>query len=181
MAEGFADKVARWRVTLGFVLGIAYLVFCQPTPRLLAIGAAVALGGLLLRAYAAGCLEKDRSLATHGPYAFTRNPLYLGSFLMTLGFAIAGGSWGLGAALVGLFLLIYWPVMRREERRLQEHFGEAYRQYAQLVPLFLPVGKHAPRTGRAFRWELYRKNHEYEAAIGYVAAVIFLALKYLLR
>jgi protein-S-isoprenylcysteine O-methyltransferase Ste14 len=181
MVDGLADWMARWRVPMGFLLGVAFLVFSQPTPRSLALGAAVALPGLLLRAYAAGCLDKNRSLARHGPYAYTRNPLYLGSFLMAWGFSVAGRSWILGGAVVGLFLLVYWPVMRREERHLRERFGEVYEQYAARVPLFFPNGRHAGGPRDAFDWKLYRKNREYEAAMGYVAVVTILALKYGLR
>jgi protein-S-isoprenylcysteine O-methyltransferase Ste14 len=181
MDKGYAAWAARWRVPLGFALGVAYLVLSQPTLRLLTAGAAIALCGLLLRAFAAGCLEKNRNPATGGPYAYTRNPLYLGSFLMGTGFAIAGGSWVLGLAFLGFFVLVYWPVMRREEEYLRQQFGEVYERYAAAVPFLLPTGRRAPLAGEPFRWELYRKNREYEAAAGYVAAVVFLILKMLLR
>ena len=166
---------------LGFAFGVAYLVFSQPTLWPLVSGGTVALLGLLLRAFAAGCLDKNRSLAMGGPYAHTRNPLYLGSFLMGAGFAVAGASWALGLTFLGLFLLVYWPVMRREEGFLRREFGEAYDRYASAVPFFVPRARRAPVKGEPFRWALYRKNREYEAAFGYVAGVVFLALKMILR
>ena len=181
MVKSYAAWAARWRVPLGFGFGIAYLVFSQPTRWHLVTGGAVALLGLLLRAYAAGCLDKNRSLAMGGPYAHTRNPLYLGSFLMGAGFAIAGASWALGVAFLGLFLLVYWPVMRREEEFLRQEFGEAYQHYASAVPFFIPRTRRAAMKGEPFRWEVYRRNREYEAGLGYVAGVIFLALKMMLR
>ena len=181
MDSGYAAWAARWRVPLGFLLGVAYLVFCQPTLPLLAIGGLIAFLGLLLRACAAGYLDKGRRLSTGGPYRYSRNPLYLGSLFLGCGFAIAGGRWWLAAAFVVFFLLIYWPVMRREEQFLRRQFGEAYDRYARDVPLFISVRRGSRPEGEVFRWEQYRKNREYQAAIGYVAGILFLLLKLALR
>lgn len=187
MDSRYATWAARWRVPLGFAMGIAFVFLAQPTLRLLYIGGGISLLGLLLRALAAGYLEKGRELATSGPYRFTRNPLYLGSFFIGVGFAIAAGSWILVLAFLGFFLLVYWPVMRREEKFLREKFGEAYDQYANTTSLFFPtfsVGAKAgqkPAPVEIFRWERYRKNHEYEAALGYIAGLVFLAIKLLIR
>jgi protein-S-isoprenylcysteine O-methyltransferase Ste14 len=180
MDKGYAAWAARWRVPLGFALGVGYLIFSRPTMRLVAAGGTIALAGLILRAYAAGCLEKNRTLATWGPYAHTRNPLYLGSLVMGAAFAVAGGSWILGIAFLALFLLVYWPVMRREETSLQMQFGEAYEKYAAAVPFFFPSPRRAMRTSGGFRWELYRKNREYQAAAGFGGGIAFLVLKMLL-
>jgi protein-S-isoprenylcysteine O-methyltransferase Ste14 len=181
MDKGYAAWAARWRVPLGFLLGVAYLVFSQPTVRVLAAGGLIAFLGLSLRAYAAGFLEKDRKLATGGPYRYTRNPLYLGSFFMGCGFAVAGRGWGLGLAFALFFILIYWPVLRREEDSLRRHFGEAYDHYAKAVSLFIPTRSGPRPAGESFRWEQYRKNREYQAAIGYFAGIVFLILKMALR
>jgi protein-S-isoprenylcysteine O-methyltransferase Ste14 len=180
MDSVYAAWASRWRVPLGFALGVAYLIFCQPTVTLLLAGGAVAVVGLALRAYAAGHLAKNQSLATSGPYAHTRNPLYLGSALMGTGFALAGGSWVLGLVLMVLFAAVYWPVIRREEEFLRQEFGDAYERYAQSVPLFLPRFRKAA-GGEEFQWKRYRKNREHEALLGYLAAMIFLALKIWLR
>lgn len=180
MASNYAAWAARWRVTLGFLFGLAYLIFSRPTVKLLIAGGAVAAVGLAIRAYAAGHLAKNRSLAMNGPYAYTRNPLYLGSALMGAGFALAGGSWILGGALLVLFAAIYWPVIRREEDYLRREFGEVYDQYAQRVPLFLPrMGRGA--AGEKFQWKQYRRNHEYEALLGFLALITFLAAKIWMR
>ena len=165
---------------LGFLLGVAYLVFCRPTVKLLIAGGAVAAAGVALRAYAAGHLVKNQRLAMSGPYAYTRNPLYLGSALMGAGFALAGGNWILALACVVLFAAIYWPVIRREEDYLRREFGEVYDRYAQRVPLFLPRFRR-PAGGEKFQWKQYRKNHEYEAFLGYLALMIFLAFRIWLR
>ncbi|MEJ2009003.1 MAG: isoprenylcysteine carboxylmethyltransferase family protein [Acidobacteriota bacterium] len=181
MNKDFSAFIARWRVPLGFALGIAYLIFAQPTLPLLIAGSIVALIGLGIRAYAAGYLEKDRCLATCGPYAYTRNPLYLGSLFIGIGLVVAGAQWALGLAFVIFFLAVYGPVMRREERNLRERFGEEYEDYAATTPLFLPSPKSARSQSEKFEWTRYRRNREYEAAIGYLAGIIFLILKILLR
>ena len=180
MNSAYARWAARWRVPLGFLLGIAYLVFSRPTVKLLIAGGAVAAMGVAIRAWAAGHLVKNQTLATSGPYAYTRNPLYLGSALMGAGFALAGGRWILALACVLCFAAIYWPVIRREEQFLRGAFGEVYDRYAQHVPLFLPALRRAPPGGK-FQGKQYRKNHEYEALLGYLAVVIFLAFKIWLR
>lgn len=182
MDSGYAVWAVRWRVALGFAFGVAYLVFSQPTFPLLLMGGGIALVGLALRAFAAGYLEKNTSLATAGPYAYTRNPLYLGSFVLGTGFAITGGSQVLTVIFLLAFLAIYWPVMLRETESLAGRFGDRYHLYAQTVPLFFPF--KAPRTseqGETFRWQRYRNNREYQAALGYLAGIVFLVLKWSLR
>jgi hypothetical protein len=132
-----------------------------------------------LRAWAAGCVEKDASLATSGPYGLTRNPLYLGSALIGAGFAIAGRSLIMAIAFAALLIFIYVPVMRREERFLQAKFGEIYPRYAREVPLFFPrFGASASRG--VFSWARYKRNREYEAALGFVAGIAVLTLKMIL-
>ena len=176
MDSAYGAWAARWRVPLGFLLGIAYLLLSRPTVKLLIAGGAVAATGLALRAFAAGHLAKNQRLAMSGPYAYTRNPLYLGSALMGAGFAVAGGSWILALACLILFAAVYWLVIRREEEYLRREFGEVYDRYADRVPLFLPRF-HGSAGGEKFQWKQYRKNHEYEAFLGYLAVMIFLAFK----
>ena len=130
--------IQRWRVPLGFLCGAAFIFFARPTPRMLLIGASVSLLGLALRAWAAGHIRKNAQLATSGPYAFTRNPLYLGSFLLGLGFTIASGRWWLGLLFAALFLGIYLPVMRVEATKMTELFGKEFETYRRAVPLFFP-------------------------------------------
>src|SRR5438128_10340916 len=128
----------RWRVPLGFACAALFFLLARPRPLTLIVGAVIALPGLALRAWAVGCLRKNEALATDGPYAYTRNPLYLGSLFIGLGFTIAAGRLILGAVFAALFLGIYVPVMRVEATTLAELFGEHYQRYAKSVPLFLP-------------------------------------------
>jgi protein-S-isoprenylcysteine O-methyltransferase Ste14 len=166
---------------LGFALAIAFLILAQPRVAMLLSGGALALAGLLLRAWAAGHLAKNQRLATGGPYSYTRNPLYLGSALMGLGGALAGRSWIMGVAFTAFFVLVYWPVMEREARFLRQEFPEAYEQFARQVPLFFPKLRRIRAGSEKFQWQLYLKNREYEAALGYGAIMFFLALKMWLR
>jgi protein-S-isoprenylcysteine O-methyltransferase Ste14 len=181
MDKGYAAWAARWRVPLGFALAVAYLVFSQPTRPLLLAGGSIALLGLAVRGWAAGFLDKHKYLATSGPYRYTRNPLYLGSTLTGTGLATAGSSLVMMLAFAGLFLVVYGPVMRREEHLLREKFGAVYDGYAASVPRLVPGRRAGPASGDRFNWARYRKNREYEAALGFAAAFVFLVLKMWLR
>ena len=170
----------RWRVPLGFVCAALFFVFSRPRPLTLLIGGAIALPGLGLRAWATGHLRKNDDLATTGPYAYTRNPLYLGSFVMGVGFTVASGRLSLGIIFAALFLGIYVPVMRVESATLTELFGERYLGYVKAVPLFLP--RLSPYHGGAgdkskFDATLYKRYREYRAAFGLTVAWALLALK----
>ena len=181
MPKDYATWASRWRVPLGFALAAAYLILAQPSLVSLLSGAAIMLAGLLLRAWSAGYLAKNQRLATGGPYSYTRNPLYLGSAVMGLGGAVAGRSWIIGVAFAAFFALVYWPVMKREAQFLRREFPEAFEPYAKQVPLFFPKLPRIPAGSEKFQWPLYLKNREYEAATGYVSAMLFLALKMWLR
>ena len=182
--------VQRWRVPLGFLCAALFVVVAEPKMRTLLIGGAVALVGLAIRAWASGHIRKNDALATSGPYAFTRNPLYLGSFILGLGFTVAaaGRVWQLfvlGGAFAALFLGIYLPVMRVESATLAKLFGEEFMAYAREVPLLLPrlTPYRAGRTARErFDPGLYLRYREYRAALGLLAGLAALALKsYLLK
>jgi protein-S-isoprenylcysteine O-methyltransferase Ste14 len=144
------------------------------------IGGAIALVGLGLRAWAAGHIRKNSQLATSGPYAYTRNPLYLGSFLLGVGFTVASGQPWLGLVFAALFLGIYLPVMRVEAATLAELFGEDYTRYARAVPLLLPrfwPYRDEKTRGARFDASLYLRYREYQAALGLLIAWGLLALK----
>src|SRR6202166_1583564 len=136
MAE-WAQIARRIRVPLGFLFAVFYFWLARPTWRSIAVGAMVIVPGLLIRARASGHVRKNEVLATSGPYAYTRNPLYLGSLLIGLGFCVAAGSWWVGVALVGMFFAIYMPVIRDEEAFLRRTFPE-FEEYARQVPRMLP-------------------------------------------
>ncbi|MBM3787193.1 MAG: isoprenylcysteine carboxylmethyltransferase family protein [Acidobacteria bacterium] len=168
----YADAVARLRVPSGFLLLAVFGWLSRPTLESLPMGVAIALLGLILRGWAAGHLAKNQKLVDSGPYRFTRNPLYLGTLIAATGLAVAARSWAVGGVVVGVFLLVYLPVMELEEQHLRKLFA-AYGAYADAVPLLLP-GFGYKGSREAFRWPLYRKNEEYQFLGGFLAGVVFL-------
>ena len=172
--------IQRWRVPLGFLCAAIFLLLAKPTRTALLAGAFVSLLGLAIRAWAAGHIRKNAQLAVSGPYAFTRNPLYFGSFLLGLGFTIASGQWVLGLLFVALFLGIYFPVMRVEASTLAELFGKEYEVYRESVPLFFPrltPFRQSERERVKFDGSLYLRYREYRAALGLVIAWGLLLIK----
>ena len=144
-------------------------------------GVGIAILGLLLRGYAAGHLRKHKQLATSGPYAFTRNPLYLGSVLLAVGFSVASHSW-ISTLLLAAYLAIFYPaVIRREQAELKTLYGAAFVEYASQVPAFWPRLSPAMALTERFSWPLYRQNREYEAAIGLAVAMVILWILLLWR
>jgi hypothetical protein len=167
-------------------LGIpVFYLLARPDPEWLMAGAAVALPGSAVRAWASGTIRKNLVLAVTGPYAFTRNPLYLGSFLVGLGLTIGAGLWTLVAVYVLAFGVLYGWKMRLEERLLAERFGDAFRDYAAHVPLFLPRLRPYPaRTGGldtdasgGFRLRQYLLHREYHVPLALGIGFLLLVLK----
>lgn len=173
----YADFVARLRVPSGFLIVLAFALFSQPTAQSLRIGLPVALAGLTLRAWAAGCLAKNQRLAVGGPYAYTRNPLYLGTLIVAVGLAIAAQSIGFGILFTAVFLLVYLPVIQNEQQHLHSLFPD-YAAYARRVPMLAPYRKpFRTKPSQPFRWALYLKNREYQAALGLALGAAFLIWK----
>ena len=162
---------------MGFALAIFYFYFCQPTLKSLCLGAALALSGVILRAWASGHLYKNQRIATSGPYASTRNPLYVGSFIIGLGFCVIAGNYTVAAIFIPLFAAVYIPVMLQETKHLRTLFGQEYSQYEAEVPLFFPRLTPFRRSGDHFSFRQYLANREYEALLGYLGALAILLLK----
>ena len=145
--------------------GIAALLLVRPTPLSLALGLPLVLLGEALRLWASGHIEKTKALATGGPYAHTRNPLYVGSFLIAIGLAVAGASPWVALAAAVYFLAFYPSVMREEADFLAKKFGGEYAGWAAAVPLFLPrLAPAGPRASR-FDWARVRQNREWRTAV----------------
>ncbi len=170
--------IQRWRVPLGFLCAALFILFARPRPATLLIGAGISIVGLLIRAWASGHIRKNSALAISGPYAYTRNPLYFGSFILGLGFTVGAGRWLLAVLFGVLFLGIYFPVMRVESATMGQSFGPEFRNYSRAVPLFLPrLTAYGKDSETKFDRNLYMRYREYQAALGLLVAWGLLILK----
>ena len=187
------DWISRWqriarriRVPLGFLTAALYLFELwrrQPRMSAVAWSLLLVLPGLWLRAYASGYVKKNRELTQTGPYAHTRNPLYLGSVLIAAGFAVALLSWPVAAMLAAMFVIIYVPVIASEERFLRSNFPD-FDAYCRRVPRLIPrltaaasaPGQTEVLSGK-FSVDLYLRHREYNAVIG--ATLLYLSLLFL--
>ena len=177
----------------GFVLAPLLFISARPSPGSLVAGAFVSVVGLAIRAWASGHLKKNQELATSGPYAHTRNPLYLGTFLLGIGIAIGGGTLWFVVVYGAMYLLIYVPVMLAEAETMRGLFADEYQDYSRQVPLFVPRitpygvhGRHSYaaqlkrsiwRRGPSFDRSLYMRHREYRAALGFAVIYVLLATK----
>ena len=171
---------SRLRVPFGWAVGIVALVLARPDPLSLALGLPLALLGEALRVWACGHIEKTKTLATGGPYAHTRNPLYLGSLLMAAGVTLAAASPWVALAVAAYFLGFYPSVMKEEAAFLAGKFGGDYAAWAAAVPLFLPrLTPAGPRASRFDRARI-RANREWRTALAVPAVVALLLVRWLL-
>ena len=172
----YAKIARRIRVPLGFVLAIVYMWLARPTWFSLAIGATIALLGVTIRAAASGHITKNAALTATGPYAYTRNPLYLGSIVIGAGFAVAALNGWIVLAIAALFVAIYLPVIGSEEEFLRATFP-GYDDYARRVPRLVPRFRKGTAATGSFSWERYRKHREYNALLGTMIMIVALAVK----
>ncbi len=175
-----APSLRKIRLRLVWLLIIPFLYFAAPTVRTLAWGIGLGVIGLLIRGWAAGYIRKEEKLATAGPYAHTRNPLYFGSFFLGLGITLAGGQWIFVLLFLAFYLGVYGRTIGSEAELLEGLFGDAYRHYAQHVPLLLPRLTPYRAPGEepvGFSMERYTGNKEYEALLGAIAGFAFLTLR----
>ena len=162
--------LTRFRVFLGFVFAGVVVWLATPTPRSLAIGAAIAIAGESLRLWAAGHLEKSKEVTRSGPYRYTRHPLYLGSSLIGIGMAVASNNLVVAIIVGGYLVLTLTAAMRSEEAHLREKFGDAYDAYAE---------KRSAPMARAFSWNRALHNREHHTIAGLAAGLVLLAWKML--
>ena len=175
MAE-WSRIARRIRVPLGFLLAVAYVWLAQPTWKSIGIGTLTALPGIVLRALASGHVKKNEELTTSGPYAYTRNPLYLGSLIMAVGFAVAARSLWVLALMLLMFFAIYLPVIRSEEAYLRQAFTN-FDEYARNVPRLFPRLTAFGNAAGSFSFDLYLKHREYNAVLGTTAVIAALVAK----
>lgn len=173
-------KLSGARVAFGYALGLLAVALARPTPTSIAIGLAVAALGEVIRLWASGHIEKTERLATGGPYAHTRNPLYVGSVLLAVGFGVAAASPWVVGAVVAYFAIFYPAVIAEESRFLRAKFGSDYDTWAHEVPAFLPRPTPAgPRTSR-FDWTRVARNREWRTALALPVLGVLLYVRALL-
>jgi protein-S-isoprenylcysteine O-methyltransferase Ste14 len=174
----FAQKT---RVPAGTALGVLFLVLMHPSVRSLCIGAAITLPGWLLRLWAAGHIDKGKVLTQGGPYAMTRNPLYLGSFLMALGIILGGqGYWMLPLFCI-FFATFYFSVMKAEAEHLLGMYGQEFVEYSKRVPAFFPAFQKAGTGASTFLWSRVVQNREHRNVVGLLVAEAILILKFIFQ
>ena len=168
------QKIARRiRVPLGFAFAVIYVWLAHPTARSLIVGICLVIVGIFIRALASGHVKKNEELTTSGPYAYARNPLYLGSLVLAFGFVVASRNWIIAAIAAALLFAIYLPVIHGEENFLRSRFPK-FEEYSEHVPRLFPRLTPYRSSPGSFSWHLYWKHREYNAAIG--AAFMIAAL-----
>jgi protein-S-isoprenylcysteine O-methyltransferase Ste14 len=170
--------VYRWRVRAGSIGLILAIIFAKPDLTSFLTGLGVCFLGLLIRTWSAGHLRKEKELAISGPYQYTRNPLYLGNFIIGISVAFASRSWWVLGYFAAYFLLFYPLVIKKEMKRMKVLFPGEYDEYKKKAPLFFPTWKSFSLPGNnKFSWKLFRKNKEWRALIGAFLFWVILALK----
>ncbi|MBE0617959.1 MAG: isoprenylcysteine carboxylmethyltransferase family protein [Proteobacteria bacterium] len=173
----FYRYIVRRRVRWGFVVGLAFLVFAEPSTASVFWGFLVALAGEALRTWASGTIVKTEELTTSGPYRLTRNPLYVGNFFLGLGVGIMGGRLWLLALFLLLFIPVYRTLVLKEEKRLLERYGEDFLAYCREVPRFIPNGKGWPPPAPYDPARMWKKHREWRAWLGLYGATLYLLLQ----
>ncbi len=170
--------VYRWRVRAGSIGLILAIIFARPDLTSFLNGLGLCFLGLLIRTWSAGHLRKEKELAISGPYQYTRNPLYLGNFVIGISVAFASRSWCVLGYFAVYFLLFYPLAIKREMKRMKGLFPNEYDEYKKKTPLFFPTWKFFSFSGKnKFSWKLFHKNKEWRALIGAFLFWVILALK----
>jgi protein-S-isoprenylcysteine O-methyltransferase Ste14 len=178
--SSFQETMNRLRVRAGLFLALAVVLLARPTWASVLLGILISFLGLVIRAWASGHLRKEKALAVSGPYRYSRNPLYVGNFLLGIGITAGARSWWVLGLCVAYYAIFYPMIIRRERERMKNLFPQQYSEYGKKVPLFFPSPrKHLPANGR-FSWSLYKRNREYRALLGTILVWLVLAAKLLM-
>jgi len=165
------ELLIKKRPLINLAVPVILLLIARVQVSLYSVGFVFVLVGMAVRIWSAGTIVKQEELATGGPYAYVRNPLYLGSLLMAVGY----GYWWLPPVLVVLFLIIYWPTIRREEAYLASRYGAAYAEYCGKVPRLIPRLTPASSELSQFTWRQFMNNSE---LVGVLGGILFSFLFY---
>jgi hypothetical protein len=170
----------RWRVAWGWAGALLLLYLARPTPGSLLAGVPLVLLGEMIRIVANGSLVKDKALTHQGIYGHVRHPLYTGSALIGAGFLVMARSLIMVAVMLTLFVVLYLRTIRREEEKMEEFFGEAYRVWAARTPRFVPRRFRLREIGEHFTFRRAWVNREHNGVLGVVGVTVVLWLKYVL-
>ena len=168
--------VSHHRILCSLVLAIGLWLLARPVPASIFAGLPILLIGEGIRTWSSGQIEKNKTLAREGPYALTRNPLYLGNFFLGAGFSVMAGHWAVIAVFLSAFGFIYGATIRSEEETLARLFGAEYETYKKEVPRFFPRVPSG-RIGGRFQWKLVRKHREFNTWLGIAAGIALMAIK----
>lgn len=168
--------VGRNRIVTSLLLGAAFWFFARPSFASIMAGIPFVLLGEAIRTWSSGYIRKNQELATAGPYALTRNPLYLGNGVMGFGFVVMGRSWALLLLFLFAFAFIYRSTIRQEEERLSAKFGERFSEYVKAVPRFFPRWRW-PSAGGGFDWSLVMKHREHRTWLGILVVLVLMMIK----
>jgi protein-S-isoprenylcysteine O-methyltransferase Ste14 len=173
MLKSIRHFVGYHRIILSAMVGVLLYVFAKPTVLTIMAGCPIILIGECIRIWSSGYITKNKILVQDGPYAFTRHPLYLGNFIIGLGFAIMGAKVSLVVLYLITFTLIYLSTIAEEEESLRDRFGQEFSKYARQVPRFVPGPTGATHSQREFQWDRVMGHREYKT---WLAIGIFLVL-----
>jgi hypothetical protein len=177
MSDAIMEFARRRRTLFATLIPLLLWWFGQPNPQSFLIGMALILIGQAIRIWSAGHISKNRVVASGGPYAYVRNPLYFGSFFISLGFAAMTARWWAFLVVAAQFLFFYYLAILSEERYLRANLGEPYRAYAEAVPRFWPMKGRYPHSEGSFVWKQVSYNKEYRSFIPVGVLCILFALK----
>jgi len=178
---GPKEILSRVRVRTGSLAAVAVVLLATPNWISIIVGAFISVLGLAVRTWASGHLRKEKKLAVSGPYRYSRNPLYLGNFILGAGIAAGSRSWWILGLFIVYFAVFYPLIICQEREQMRELFPEQYEEYGKKVPLFFPLPRRRNHASREkFSWALCKQNKEYRALIATVALWLALAGKVLL-
>ncbi|MBI1819807.1 MAG: isoprenylcysteine carboxylmethyltransferase family protein [Nitrospirae bacterium] len=176
--QKFNQLVGHYRTFISLIIGVVFLWVARPDLNSLILGVPFILLGELIRTWAAGCINKEyEQLTTVGPYAYTRNPLYVGNFLLGLGFVIIGKQWIAAVLFLFLFFVIYRSTILDEEKTLLRVFGQTFNDYQKNVPRFIPRWPLQKIQPHPFYWERVFRHREYNAWMGIIGVLAVFIIK----
>jgi len=182
--DGYND-IEAWfashRIVATVPVAILLIVLADPTPLLLVAGGALVMLGEAGRMWSSGHIDKNQQLATAGPYAHTRNPLYVANLLLLIGFCVMSGHAWVAALALLAFTMIYRPVIREEAQHMDKLFGDDYRKWSIDVPLFFPRLTPAKNTIGAFSWALVIQHREHKNAAAFLLGIVIFCIIYFWR